>query len=83
MALSPTAVTSRSNSDALTIQAILSELGMSPEARMSAIAHVAAQWDRATNGSSSRYRADDDAARWCLVGADTWTVPSAHRTAPQ
>ena len=79
MTLSPNAVTSRSNSDALTIQASRSESGMPPAARMSAIARVAAQWDRATEGSTARYRAEDDAARWCLVGVDTWTVPSAHR----
>lgn len=57
MALDPAKVTSRSNSDMLTIEMIGNNTSMSPAARMTAIQAVVAAWDRATDGSTARYGA--------------------------
>lgn len=58
MGLCSAQVTSRSNSDGLTVQMIGNNTSMSPAARMAAILKVAQAWDNSTQGTSARYGAE-------------------------
>lgn len=58
MALDPTAVTSRSNSDLLAIKMTAENTALSAEERMVLIARTVAAWDKATTGSTGRYGAE-------------------------
>jgi hypothetical protein len=56
MGLDPAKVTTRSNSDLCTVERVLSDTSMSPAARMEFISLLGQQWDKATEGSTERFR---------------------------
>jgi len=58
MALEPAAVTSRSNSDLLTIRAIAENVALTTPERMTLILEIAEEWSAATHNSTERHRAD-------------------------
>lgn len=53
--LCPAQVVSRSNSDMLTIDALIQDTTIPPDVRMELVWQVAQDWDRATDGSSGRF----------------------------
>lgn len=57
MALDPAAVTSRSNSDLLTIEMVADNVGLSTPERMTLILAITREWDAATHNSTERHRA--------------------------
>jgi hypothetical protein len=56
MGLDPAKVTTRSNSDLCTVERVLTDTSMSPAARMEFIYLLGQQWDKATEGSTERFR---------------------------
>jgi hypothetical protein len=63
MTLCSAQVTSRSNSDLLTIERIAEDTSMDTPTRMTLIQAIVNGWDRATAGSTGRYAATSQAAK--------------------
>lgn len=61
MALQPTQVTARSNSDLIAIGMIADNAALDPAARMVAILDYVRMWDAATSGSTGRQTAERNA----------------------